>query len=216
MAVYTYVFDKNLWDWEIGGQTAEKPELKSVKDWCEQEKAELCFNLAIFTFANKKSCCEVVSKGKRVSYGCGDVSDIVYLNANNYCRGYSNGIKNGVVKVNKPMGGKRTRNGIGLTTSGNLIVAQSNSKEYESTFCNEVNKAVKNKGQAVQLFVMQDGGGSTSSYSNISKLDFNPEPDKKGVLRPIATVLCLRRKKTIALSHPIYAGCPKDISTELS
>ena len=218
MSTNTYLLDKSICDWWFAGQPTGQPILKTVEEWCKSENADLCFNLAEFNMVGTSknlSCCEVIAQGRRISYGYGSFTDLLYINEKNACRGYSYGIRDGVVKVTRPKSGKRTRNGVGITTSGNLIISQSSDKITETTLCNNANAYVKERKQTVKLFLLEDGGGSTTSYSNIVKLGFNPEPDSKGVMRKVATVLCVRFKRPITFSHPLYVGCPKDKETEL-
>lgn len=213
MAFNNFVFDKNIFEWWFAGQPTGQPVLKTVEQWCKDEKADLCFNLGEFNMPKtgkyeKLSICEVIAQGRRISYGYGDRTDLLYINDKNACRGYSYGVRNGAVYLNRPKGGKRSRNGIGMTTSGNLVVSQSNNAT-EKDLCTNINKYVKGKGQTISTFLMEDGGGSTCEYSALSRLKFAPEGG-----RECATVLCIRVKRPISITHPIYAGCPKDISTE--
>ena len=184
------LFDKSLWDiWIEGSHYNTTPKTRmTVANWCVASKADLCFNLALFNLNNGNTITYVHNANGDIGYG-NDKSNLVRLNDQNWCRGYSNGIINGTTTVNAPLGGARTRNGIGLTKSGKIIIAQCNSRMYEKSFCNSVNNFVKKQGEFVDIFVLQDGGASTSMYSNISKLSFAPEGGRK-----VATVVCLKRK----------------------
>ena len=211
MAFNIYVLSPTQAQIWFAGQPTGTGMLKTVKQWGIDNGADLCFNLAEFNAStNKLSCCEVVAQGRRISWGYADRSDMLYIDDKNYCRGYSNGIKDGIVKLNKAKGGKRTRNGIGITDKGYRIIAQSSHKCTEKDFCDAVNANVKNKGQKVKLFILEDGGGSTTSYSSRSKLIFNPEPDnpkKPEVQRPVATVVCVRFTNIPIMTRPIAKDC---------
>jgi len=167
---------------------------------------DLCFNLAVFDMKTGLGCCYVRAKGKDIAYGNENAGvKLLQINSNNACLGYSNGIINGVVSINHPMGGKRTRNGIGLTVKGDVIIAQSGHKATEKEFCEAVNTFVKKRGQSVSLFLLQDGGGSTSEYSGLSRLNFAPEGNRK-----VANVVCVNFKRTPSISYPIYNGSRGD------
>lgn len=219
-----YVLSPNDCEWWFAGQGTYDHTLRTVKEWGEREGADLVFNLGVFDLKTGASYTYVAGP-KMVTDPSGltdpkigGKSNVLVLDNVNKCKGYSNGIVNGTVKVNAPMGGKRTRNGVGITTSGWLIEAQCSDKITEAAFCNAVNAYVKAKRQAVKLFVLEDGGGSTTSWSFRANSGFNPEPDNKkrpNIFRPCATVLCVKFKRTITLTHPIYVGCPKDEQTEM-
>ena len=210
MAFNVLVLSPTMADVWFAGQPTGVGTVKTAKEWCIDQGADLCFNLAEFNMANGLSCCEVVAQGRRISYGYGSYSDMLYINEKNYCHGYSNGIKDNVVKLNHAKGGSRTRNGIGITTSGYVILAQSSHKCTEKVFCESVLTFVKNKGHRVKLFLLQDGGGSTTGYSSRSKLIFNPEPDnvkKPDVQRKVATIVCVKFKNLPVMTRPIYKNC---------
>lgn len=201
------ILDQSKYDVWFAGQAYKEPLLLTVKDWCIRENADLCFNLGLFDFTSKLACAYVRSKGKDIAYGCNEPgksklwSDKLIINNGNECNGYCNGIANGIVKLNTPMGGSRTRNGIGLTAKGDVIIAQSATKSTELAFCNAVNAFVRKNGQTVKLFVLQDGGGSTSEYSSISKLGFYPEGTRK-----VATVTCVKFKTKPTITSLVYNG----------
>ena len=206
------VYDKNLFDWKFAGQPTGQPILKTVKEWNASEKATITYNLAEFNMTGQYaglSCCEVIAQGRRVSWGYEKFTDLLYINDNNACRGYSKGIENGIVKLNRPKGGNRTRNGVGMTTSGDLIVAQTTHKTTDTALCNMVNTYVKAMGKSVKTFILEDGGGSTAKRSSAANLTIAPEGG-----RPCATALCVWPKSPITITHPIYNKCPNDISTK--
>ena len=129
----------------------------------------------------------------------GGNSNILQINSNNECKGYSNGIINGVTKINKPMGGSRTRNGIGITKRGHVIIAQCGHNATEKNFCEAVNAYVSARSQKVDLFLLEDGGGSTQEYSAMSKLNFAPEGGRR-----VATIVCVRFLDLPAITYPVY------------
>lgn len=186
MACIISILDQNEWAIDFGGQSLDSNIVKTVRDWGLSYNAELTFNLGVFNMATGKGCTYVHSRKGDLGYGGG--SDVLEINTFNKCKGYSNGIKNGCISINKPMGGSRTRNGIGITNSGKVILAQSSSNMTERSFCQKVNSEAAKSKEVVKLFVLQDGGGSTSSYSNASKLSFYPEG-----IRKVATVVYATR-----------------------
>lgn len=194
MAYNIYLFNLLQWSVWFSGQRGDNTR-RLVKNWALIEGAELCFNLGVFDMKTGASYTYV--QGPKVltdpsgafDRTIGGKSDILEIDPYNRCKGYSNGIKDGRVIVNAPMGGSTMRNGIGITHSGKVIIAQSSSKVTETAFATAVNNFVVKRGEIVKLFVLQDGGGSTSEYSGISKLNFNAT----GEARPVATVVCLRR-----------------------
>jgi hypothetical protein len=174
-----------------------------VDAWDKRIKAELYFNLGMFNMTGQY-------KNRGITYvhtptgdlGYGGDSDTLQLPGGYACKGYSNGIKNGKLAINRQLGGSRTRNGIGITDRGHIIIAQCGHKVSEATFCNAVNSYVLARSQTVRLFVLEDGGGSTAEYSSVSKLGFYPETG-----RPVTTIVCVSRKNPITITRPIYNGC---------
>lgn len=181
MANIIYILPPN--DVKFGGQKYKSNTVKTVKEWGTQYNADLCFNLGLFDMRTGEGYTYVHNE---IDFGYGGKSDDVWINPTNCCRGYSDAIKFGNICVNYPMGGKRTRNGIGITTDGYVIIAQSSHATYEVAFAKAVNEYVIKQGKKVKQFVLQDGGGSTSSYSARSKLGFYPEGTRR-----VATVTCV-------------------------
>lgn len=208
MAFNILVLDSSQWKWWFAGQAPSTKTRQTVKQWCIAEKADLCFNLGVFDISTGESYTyvagpKVLTDPDGLKYAnIGGASNVLVLDSVNKCKGYSNGIVNNKVSINKGMGGSRTRNGIGITDKGLLIVAQTGHKCTEKQFCEEVLKVVGKKGEKVKLFVLQDGGGSTSEYSAMSKLNFAPEGG-----RAVATVLCLKHLTLPPMTRPIYKGC---------
>lgn len=209
IVVNVYIFDLAIWRIRFAGQAPGTQTIKTVREWCQEQNADLCFNLGLFKMIYKdgklvagESSTYVKAQGKDLSYGYMTSSEMLEIDWANRCHGYSNGIINGVVKVNHPMGGSRTRNGIGKTVSGKIIIAQSSTKVTETAFCNAVNQQVKARGETVKLFILEDGGGSTSSYSARSKLTFAPEGG-----RPVTTVVCLNLISPQRIGRILYKDC---------
>ena len=196
MSYNIYIFDQAQWEPTFAGQRNEADHVvRSVKNWALINSADLCFNLGVF---DMKTCASYTYvKGPKILTDAsgsfdktiGGRSDILRINAYNECKGYSNGIKNGCVLINAPMGGSAVRNGIGITESGKVIIAQSTKPVSEKSFASAVNNYTAKRGEKVQLFVLQDGGGSTNEYSGISKLSFHAT----GEDRKVATVVCFKR-----------------------
>lgn len=203
--VIVNILDKRYWDvWIAGSHYNTKPKImRTVKDWCIAEKADVAYNLALFNFSDGKTVTFVHNPVGDIGYG--GKGEIVHLNQQNYCRGYSSGITNNKVVINAPLGGSRTRNGVGLTSDNNVIIAQSNTKMTEKSFCNKVLQIAGKQGAFIKLFVLEDGGGSTAHYSAVSRLGFAPE----GV-RKVPTVLCLRRKNPPKVTRTLQRGCKGD------
>lgn len=171
MAYNIYLFDQRQWRIAFLGGNA-----KTLKNWALGYGGGLIFNLSIFQMSTGRICTYLKTPGGTFQ---GDrYSDIVAI-GDSAAAGYSNAIKNGIVHVDYPMGGARTRNGIGLTRSGKFIVAQSSSKVTERTFAEAVNGFVRARNDVVDIFILQDGGGSTGEYSGLSRLSFAPEGGRK-------------------------------------
>lgn len=214
MAYNIFVLDPAKWEiWLAGQPFGSKPNAqkiaKNVKAWAIQEKADLAFNLTTFNMATGEADTYVKARWKDLSYGHEGHSALIDLGNGNQCHGYSNGIINGVVTINRPFGGARTRNGIGLTDKSHVIIAQTGHNSTEVAFCNMVNQFVRNKGQKVVAFVLEDGGGSTQEFSTRSGLIFAPEGG-----RNIPNVVCVKYRGTPTISSPVYNGS-KGADTEL-
>lgn len=201
MAYNILILDPAIYDVWFAGQAYKERVTKTAKDWCIQEGADLCFNLGIFGMSTGLGCSYVRAKGKDIAYGS-EKPHLLTINPANQCRGYSDGIINGAISINQPMGGSRTRNGIGMTNKGHIIIAQSSGKVTERAFCTAVNSFVQNKDHTVQLFALMDGGGSTQEYSALSRLNFAPEGGRK-----VANVVCVRQKRMQIITEPVYEGC---------
>lgn len=197
MAVNVLILDPKKYPVQLGGQAYTTTTVKYVQDWCKTGNADLCFNLGMFNMSGP-------TKNQGIAYvhtptgdlGYGGDSDILELPGGYACRGYSNGIVNGAISINapiRPVNIKRTRNGIGITKSGKVIIAQSGTSLTEWAFCDAVNRFVIKQTETVKLFVLQDGGGSTSEYSAISKLNFRPEGARK--VTTVAYVYILEKPK---------------------
>lgn len=199
--IVCYVLDQAQWSvWFAGDPYAKRPKTrKSVKAWCESENADLAFNFALFNMNNAETVTYVHAAYGDIGYG--GASGIVNL-GECWCKGYSNGIVSGGVVVNAPLGGRRTRTGIGLTGDDKVIVAQSNTKLTEKQFCTQVNSFVRSQGHMVKLFVLEDGGGSTAHYSAVSRLGFAPEGG-----RAVPTVICAKRKSVQPITRTLQRGC---------
>lgn len=171
----------------LGGQKLGTSTVKYVKHWCKSEGADLCFNLGFFNM--RTGVGETYVHTPQGDLGYGGASEILNVGDGYYCKGYSNGIVNGKVNVNAPVGGTAFRNGFGKTADGHIVIAQSTKKMSEKAFCNEVmNVCKKREHPVMSLFVLEDGGGSTSEHSEISKLTFNPAG-----AREVATVIFVKR-----------------------
>ena len=209
MSYNILLLDPKIYKIWFAGQEYKQKLTKTAKDWCVQEGADLCFNLGIFSMSTGLGCSYVRAKGKDIAYG-NDKPKTLIIDNDNQCKGYSDGIVDGVTKINFPMGGTRTRNGIGITDKGFIIIAQTSHPVTETVFCNYVNSFVKGKGHKVKLFTLQDGGGSTQEYSNLSKLNFAPEGGRK-----VANVICVKFRGKPNISNPLFVSCPYKSDVEL-
>lgn len=208
------MFNKQDYDMWFAGyfENSKHPLLgKSLKQWCEEEKADLCFNYTWFcmpTAQNKKNKCEyntvcyLVGKGKRI--GWGGIQERIEIDGNNISGGCILGIKNNVLKTNDTKT-LTTRNGFGKTVDGRFFMAQSTSMTNKA-FCQKVVSEVKKYKTSVEIFIIQDGGGSVGVYSNKSKLLWAPK--KEGTNgRPVANVLCVKRKTNPNINRVLKKGC---------
>lgn len=199
MAYNIYVLDPAVWRFELAGYN--NGTRLTVRQWGQQLEADLCFNLTTFNMANGRPDTFVRIAYKDLCYGHEGHTELIDLGGGYQCRGYSNGILGGKININRPMGGSRTRNGVGLTARGHLIIAQSTVSRTERAFCQAVNDYVLALGQTVRAFVLEDGGGSTAAYSARSRFWVAPEGG-----RPVPTVICAYLRQTPVITRPIYNG----------
>lgn len=212
-----YILDLSQWRVWFAGQRDDKDNtVRNVKNWALINGADLCFNLGVFDVrkgATYGASFTFVSGPKILTDPSGEFdktiggrSDVLWIDDVNRCKGYSNAIKNGIISINAPMASSSTkavRNGIGVTVSGKVIIAQSSKAVTERTFAAAVNDFVITRAERVKLFVLQDGGGSTNEYSNISKLAFHAT----GENREVATVVCASRIALPPITRTLKKGC---------
>ena len=203
MANNIHLLDPKIYEVRFGGQKYNSRQVKTVEQWCKEYDADLCFNLGLFNMQTGEGYTFV--RNEDGDFGYGGKSEDVYVNALNGCRGYSDAIKFGNVIVNYPLGGKRTRNGIGVTIDGWPIIAQSSHATYEQAFAKAVNEYVIKQGKKVKFFVLQDGGGSTSEWSNRAKLGFYPEGTRR-----VATVTCVYFRNLPPITRNLSFGKRRD------
>lgn len=204
--VIVHVFDQTYWSVRFGGTPYKTRPRKADKarEWatgeCDGRKADIVYNLAYFNMADYSTVNYVHALGYDVGYG--GVPERVVINNDNVCGGYAVGIRDNSVVIGKG-GTSRTRNGIGITALGRIVVAQSTAKITERNFClavaEQVSMYYKDR---VKLFLMEDGGGSTQMYSAISKLGIAPEGGRK-----VPTVTCATRKTPLKVSRVLKIGC---------
>lgn len=200
MAYNIAILDRSEWNVWLAGQKYGVPDVRYVEDWCLTQSADLCWNLGMFN-ANGLGINFVRTKHGDSGYGQEGYCETLVLDNANQCNGYSNAIKNNIISINHPLGGYRTRNGIGLTVSDKVIIAQSSSKVTEKAFCQGVLSDVTRRGERVKQFILEDGGGSTSQYSNFSRLNFAPEGRRK-----VATVVCASLKVKPYIKRELKRG----------
>lgn len=200
--IIVHLFNPTYWDiWFEGTYVNTKPKIARIaKDWTLAAKADVSYNLAFFNMKNYDTVNYVRAKGFDVGYG--GVPERLTVSAGNVCGGYAVGIRDNELVIRSD-GTTRTRNGIGLTSKGNIIIAQTTSKITEKNFCKEVGVQVNQYyKESVKLFLMEDGGGSTQMYSAISKLGIAPEGGRK-----VPTVTCVKRKQLPKATRVLKTGC---------
>lgn len=200
--IITAVYDPKYWDvWFGGTPYNEKPKKSgNAKQWAAHESAEIVYNLAYFNMATYDTVNYVKAKGFDVGYG--GITQRLTVSPGNVCGGYLLGISDGDVMIKKA-GSGRTRNGIGITAKGNIIVAQSTTNISELSFCEEVSSQLtKYWKETVKLFILEDGGGSTQMYSSFSRLGIAPEGGRK-----VPTVTCLKHKTLPKIGRVLKVGC---------
>jgi len=208
MSYHVFLLKRQDWRVWIDGPAYQAAVTQTVTGWALATGADLCFNLGLFKLWDGPACNYARSKGKDIAYG--GASEIMTIDSMNACRGYSNGILDGTVKVNAPLGGYAYRNGVGVTTDGRILIAQTSHTCTEAVFCQKVNDFVIKNGSRVKLFVLQDGGGSVSEYSAMSKLGFYP-----GGTRRVATVICAKRITKPSITRTLSFGCRGEDVREL-
>lgn len=197
------IFDPKEWDiWFACGsayRTYPKP-VKTAKQFCIEQKADLCFNLALFNFSGHETVNYVRTRDFG-EVGYGGTSETVEIAWTDKCSGYAVAIKDNSARLpNKTwLGGYSKRNGIGMTPDGKIIIAQSTNNVSESAFAAAVLKEVRKRGEGVKLFLFEDGGGSVQEFSSISRIN------SIGT-RAIATVTCLKRKALSKVTRTLTKG----------
>ena len=215
-ATYKYVNQENyiinvldLKDWDVwfaaNNSYAKWPKpIKTAKTFCQEQKADLCWNLALFNFGDHQTVNYVRARGMQ-DIGYGGVGVNLELSWQDQCSGYAVAIKNGKVvshnkKTNPYMGGTAYRNGIGLTEDGRVIIAQSMKKVSENAFASKINLIVPQAyNTKIKLLLFEDGGGSVQEYSARSKLNFLNN-------RMVATVTCAKYKGPQKITRDLIQG----------
>ena len=203
MANNFFIFDPAVWDMKLAG--TNNGTRFTAEEWAKRLNADLIFNLTTFATKGKtegQPDTEIIVNGNRLCWGKESVSDFVQVNPTDKVRGYANAIRNGVVKLSYKFGGTSYRNGIGITSRGHIIVAQTSHVCTELAFAQAVNEFVKKRGQTVVQFVLEDGGGSVQEYSTRSKQYWTSTIEK----RKIPTVIYAKYKGTPSISSLVYNG----------
>lgn len=198
-----HVFKPTYWSVHFAGTYVnDTPKrIDKAKEWALSEKADICYNLAFFNLSTKVT--ENYVKGNYKDFGYGGIPERLTVSPGNICGGYALGIKNGEIIMGTGDGRSRTRNGIGVTKLGSIVIAQSTHKITERNFCKEVATQVASYFKdCVNFFLMEDGGSSTQSYSNFSKLTIAPEGGRK-----VATVSCVNLKIPLKITKTLKVGC---------
>lgn len=213
------MFDPKDYDMWFAGGTYGDHSLangKSLKTWCTQEKADLCFNGTWFnmpTAANKKdniaydTVCFMVGKGKQIGYG--GVYERIAFDSRNIIGGCYVGIKDDKIVFNDTKT-STARNGIGQTTDGRYFMVQTTSMTNKACCQKTYDWVHKKYNTKIKLFILEDGGGSVGVYSSKSKLLWAPK--KEGADgRYVANVICFKRRTTAPkIERVLKRGCKGD------
>lgn len=213
MGYNVLILDPAQWKVTFDGPNYRSTVRQFVTDWGQSLQCDLCYNLGMFNMPNSKTGASITyvhtARGD-LSYG--GYSDDLRIDGFNTCKGYANGIVNNkIVKKRWLRETKTFRNGIGMTDSGKIIIAQTlaGTKVTQATFCSVVLSRVKARGESVKLFVLQDGGGSTSHYSNLSKLGYYPAGKRR-----VSTVVCINRRNVPKVTRTLKYLCKgEDVRT---
>lgn len=211
--VITHVYDPKLWDIRFSGTPyTTKTKLRGkAPDWAngkvDGKKADVVYNLGFFDMKTYDTVTYVKANYIDCGYGGGperltvSPGNICGCEANSSGKKWGLGIKDN--EVVEPAGGdSRSRNGIGLTLLGKVVIAQSSTNMTRRNFCEEVKKQVsKYYKDSIKMFLMEDGGGSTQSYSSFSKLKIAPEGG-----RAVPTVTCVTRKVPFKIANTLKVG----------
>ena len=215
------VFDPKEWDIRVVGNKYQEGNtfpLRSVRNWGDMTNADLVFNFAFFNFntaTNRYNNCA----GRTLQY-CHNpnIGDIGYDSSSpaptptimlpNGCRwrGWKLAVLNGITQSAKlDKSTRRARNMNGITTDGRYIQVTTD-RQTEVYVAAEALRQVKLHWNTNILYLfVNDSGGSTQEWSNISKLSFNPEG-----LRDVATVFALKRKAEMGFTRQLSYGMTGD------
>lgn len=150
----------------------------TVKGWAQKDGCDLTMNLAYFNFKTASTTAaqadyrtlqflRIMKLGGDCAYG--GTSERITLPNGDIVAGWTLGILNGVVKETD-VGSKRTRNGLGVLQDGTFFNVQTSHVVTIKAFCQAINTKYKPR-----IFLMMDGGGSTSCYSKRAGIYFCPE-----------------------------------------
>lgn len=174
-------FNPNEWNlnFDCSPYTQYPKTCLTAQTWGSRNQTDLTMNLCYFNFddsaSRKANAVYRTLQYLRISKLGGDVAyggtqEMITLPNGDKVAGFTLGIKDGKVYENN-VSSKRTRNGFGITKDGVYFNVQTTSSVTIKSFCTTVNNQVKN----VKLFLMMDGGGSTSCYARRSGIYFHPE-----------------------------------------
>lgn len=207
--VLTHVYDPKLWNvWFEGTPYDIEPkEMKTANEWADATKADVVYNLGSFNAKTNETTIYIKAKGREVGYG--GAQERLTVSPGNVCgaKADSDGKKWGLgIRDNmvvEPTGGSyKSCNGIGITPSGKIIIAQSDGRIMKRDFCLEVCRQVKIYFKdTVKMFLIEDGGKNTQFYSNFSKLSMIPETEKK-----VPTVTCVKMRLKLKLTRTMTTG----------
>lgn len=203
--------DYNIYVWGAKYTEGNNFDLHNVEEWAKITGADWVFNLAFFNNAQKdklKNCfgrtLQYVSNPALGDLGYDDIdggrTPLITLNSGSKFRGYGKIIVDGKIQPGLYYN-ITARNMNGLTADGRYIhVTASATTEY-LVAANVISRIKKQYGTTVKYLFREDGGGSASMYSSISRLGYWPQ----GV-RAIPTVVCVKRKVPYTFTRTIMQG----------
>jgi len=162
---------------------------KTLKQWCEDLKADVVWNLAAFNPASYKNIINqcagrtihyLKARGTERGYGSESTKITVGPDANNQVSGYTH-ISSGVCVIDNVIQKgistcKTARNLHGITSTGKYIIVQTESCT-EAVACRAAINRANQIGEKIKLLLTEDGGGSVGQYSRLTKMMYAPKKE---------------------------------------
>lgn len=208
------VFDQRKYDVSVYGAKyvdGNNYYVNTVEEWARITKADYVFNLGFFNNAEENKARNCYGRSLQYIFNphIGDIgyddkdggrTPIITLESGSKFRGYGvivadNRIQNGLYW------NFTARNFNGITEDGRYIhVISSSCTEYQVAY-KVITDIRKLYNTSVKYLFREDGGGSASEYSSLSKLAYYPQ----GVRR-IPTVVCIKQKEAYVFNRVIHKG----------